>query len=165
MTSARRRGIGSPLRARLFACYCLALSLFCSVAASEPLTRVIANEAQASHIQDKTLLRGVFTLRVRSWPDGTPVRVFVLSDSEDLHKSFCREYLGTYPYVLRGAWDQKVFTGTGLAPIQVSSEEEMKRRVSETVGAVGYIASSAEPEAALTAVSTALMSASGSALR
>ena len=98
------------------------------------------------------MLRGVFTLRVRAWPDGTPVRLFVLSDSADLHKSFCREYLGTYPYVLRSAWDQKVFTGTGLAPIQVSSLEEMKTKVSSTMGGVGYVGTAADIDSAVSAM-------------
>ncbi len=44
-----------------------------------------------------------------------------------------------YSYVLRAAWDRMVFTGTGLAPTVVRSEEEMRRRVRETPGAIGYV--------------------------
>jgi hypothetical protein len=77
-------------------------------------------------------------LRVTVWPDGQPVRVFVLPDRAELHDQFVRERLGTYPYVLRSVWDRKVYTGVGLAPVEVRSEAEMAKRVSSTPGAIGY---------------------------
>lgn len=78
-------------------------------------------------------------MRVRQWPDGRPTRVFVLGDTSELHDRFCREQLGTYPYVLRNAWDRMVYTGTGLAPVLVENEDEMRRRVLATPGAIGYV--------------------------
>jgi hypothetical protein len=88
---------------------------------------------------DRELLRAIFTMRVRAWPNGPPVRVFVLPDSDPLSDRFYREQLGMYSYVLRAAWDRMVFTGTGFAPTIVRSEEEMRERVSSTPGAIGYV--------------------------
>ena len=78
-------------------------------------------------------------MRLRAWPGGPPVRVFVLPDSDPLSDRFYREQLGMYSYVLRAAWDRMVFTGTGFAPTIVRSEEEMRERVSRTPGAIGYV--------------------------
>ncbi len=75
---------------------------------------------------DRDLLRAIFTMRLRSWPDGPPVRVFVLPDNDPVSDRFYREQLGMYSYVLRSAWDRMVYTGTGLAPTVVRSEEEMR---------------------------------------
>lgn len=88
---------------------------------------------------DRDLLRAVFTMRVREWPDGSPVRVFVLPDDDPLSDTFYRERLGMYSYVLRRAWDRMVFTGTGFAPTVVRSEEEMIERVRSTPGAIGFM--------------------------
>jgi hypothetical protein len=88
---------------------------------------------------DRELLRAIFTMRVRAWPGGPAVRVFVLPDSDPLSDRFYREQLGMYSYVLRAAWDRMVFTGTGLAPTIVRSEEEMRELVSRTPGAIGYV--------------------------
>ena len=88
---------------------------------------------------DRDLLRAVFTMRLRAWPNGPPVRVFVLPDSNPLSDRFYREQLGMYSYVLRAAWDRMVFTGTGFAPTVVHSEQEMRERVRDTPGAIGYI--------------------------
>ena len=101
--------------------------------------KVISSPEHAAAAQDRDFLRALFTMRIRQWPDGQPARIFVFSDSNPLQDEFCREILGTYPYVLRAAWDRLVFTGTGLAPVVVKSVAEMQRRVADTPGAIGYV--------------------------
>lgn len=100
---------------------------------------VITSPDRANIPLDRTLLRSIFAMRQREWPDGQPTHVFVLPDTSELHDLFCREQLGTYPYVLRSAWDRMVYTGTGFAPTVVDSEAEMRRRVASTPGAIGYV--------------------------
>jgi hypothetical protein len=102
---------------------------------------IIVSPDQAGTPIDRTLLRAIFTMRLRQWPDGTPVRVFVLPDHDAVTDLFCREQLGTYPYVMRATWDRVVFTGTGLAPTVVGSEREMRARIGITHGAIGYVRS------------------------
>lgn len=108
-----------------------------------PVT-VITSKGNAAAPLDRQMVRAIFTLRLRQWPDGSPVRVFVLPDANPLHVEFCRNQLGTFPYVLRASWDRLVFTGTGIAPEVVSSEKQMRERVAATPGAIGYVSA---PEA------------------
>jgi ABC-type phosphate transport system substrate-binding protein len=103
--------------------------------------KVIVNPAQASVPLDRPLLRAIFSMRMRQWSDGTPVHVFVMPDRDETTALFCREELGTFPYVMRSTWDRMVFTGTGLAPTVVASEREMRERVRATPGAIGYVRS------------------------
>lgn len=100
---------------------------------------VIVSPSLAQMKLDRDLLRAVFTMRVREWPDGSPVRVFVLPDDDPLSDRFYRERLGMYSYVLRRAWDRMVFTGTGFAPTVLRSEDEMIARVRATPGAIGFV--------------------------
>jgi len=104
-----------------------------------PTVDVIVSPSLASTKLDRRLLRALFTMRVRQWPDGSPVRVFVLPDDSPLSDQFYRERLGMYSYVLRTAWDRMVFTGTGFAPTIVQTEREMIERVRSTPGAIGYV--------------------------
>jgi hypothetical protein len=104
-----------------------------------PVVDVIVSPALTSMRLDRSLLRAVFTMRLRQWPDGSPVRVFVLPDADPLSDLFYRERLGMYSYVLRRAWDRMVFTGTGFAPTVVQTEREMIERVRSTPGAIGYV--------------------------
>jgi ABC-type phosphate transport system substrate-binding protein len=101
---------------------------------------VIVNPDQSQVALDSDLLRGIFTMRVREWPDGTPVHVFILPDESKVSDRFYRKELGTYSYVLRAAWDRLVYTGTGLAPVVVQSEAEMRARVQRTPGGIGFVA-------------------------
>lgn len=119
----------------------LLLSMLSATAPAEetPAVQVIVSPTLATVPLDRGLLRAVFTMRVRQWPDGSPIRVFVLPDDDPLSDQFYREQLGMYSYVLRNAWDRMVFTGTGFAPTVVRSEKEMNELVRTTPGAIGFV--------------------------
>lgn len=110
-----------------------------------PITKadtVIVNPTLVDLQLSKTTLRAIFAMRISQWPDGTPVNVFVLDDEHPLHIHFCKSLLGMFPYQLRRIWDQQAFSGTGIKPSRVNNEAEMRRRVANTPGAIGYISES-----------------------
>ncbi|WP_199720492.1 substrate-binding domain-containing protein [Stagnimonas aquatica] len=107
-------------------------------AASSSVT-VITSPGLPAQDLSRATLQAIYLMRLRQWPDGTPIRVFVLPEGSQVHDHFAREKLGTYPYILQRTWDRLVFTGTGLAPEQVHSEDEMRQKVMSTKGAIGYL--------------------------
>ncbi len=124
---------------------CLGITM--ASAAQEVATpRAIANPTVDPKFINRQTLRSVFTLRVRTWPDGTPVHVFVLNDNDERHAAFCSDVLGTFPYILRRAWDRNLFSGTGLIPETVSNESEMLQKVADTPGAIGYLTKADDPD-------------------
>lgn len=137
---AKRRSHPSTLRAQGLRLLLLAgLCAFSGPPASAAGITALAHPQVQSDWLNRDFLRAAFTMRVRVWPGGAPITVFVLRDADPLHEAFCREVLGTYPYVLRRTWEQMVFTGTGVQPRRVDSLEEMEMQVRSTPGAVGYI--------------------------
>lgn len=78
------------------------------------------------------------SMRLNQWPNGERLRVFVLPDNHPLHERVVKGILGLYPYQLRRAWDRQLFSGTGQAPVVVSTESELIDRVAKTPGALGY---------------------------
>lgn len=94
-------------------------------------------------VPDQTLQRpaawAMFSMRLRTWSDGSSARVFVLNDSALLHAEFTKKIFNTFPYQLRQAWDRLVFSGTGQAPQEVSSIDEMYDKILSTPGAIGYL--------------------------
>ena len=99
----------------------------------------VAHPGVSTKHLSKNVLRSIFSMRLRTWGDGSPIRVFVLPDDAPLHSVFTKQSLNIFPYQLRSAWDRLIFSGTGQAPITVQSEEEMQTRVANTPGAVGYL--------------------------
>ncbi len=108
-------------------------------------TSIIVNDELTHGQISRALLRGIFGMRVRVWPDGTPIKVFVLEDDSRIHGEFCRTVLQTFPYQLRQNWDRLVYSGTGQPPTPVRDVAEMSARVAALPGAVGYIPASADP--------------------
>ncbi|HUP91699.1 MAG TPA: hypothetical protein VM074_05575 [Solimonas sp.] len=117
----------------------LVAALLTGVQSQALCAEVVVNAQQAQDAISRSLLRGMFGMRLRAWPDGTPVRVFVLEDTAPLHMDFCKSVLRMYPYQLRQNWDRLVYSGTGQPPIVLPTEEALLNKVAETPGAIGYI--------------------------
>lgn len=115
------------------------ITLLFLVSQDLPAQNVIANVQVETKQLSKTTARSIFAMRVHQWPDGTPIKVFVLQDQNPTHNEFCKSILGMFPYQLRRIWDRQVFSGTGSAPVVVNSEQEMLNAVASTEGAIGYI--------------------------
>lgn len=90
----------------------------------------------------RSFLRAAFTMRARRWPNGQTVRVFVHKQDHPAHQQLCKTVLNMYPYQLRRSWDRLVYSGTGQAPVEVASESEMRAKVAQTPGALGYVLNS-----------------------
>jgi len=91
--------------------------------------------------QDITLrsVRAIFGMRKLNWDDNRPVTVFVLPDDNPKHIKFSKTKIQLFPYQLRKAWDRLVFSGTGQAPLEVNSQQQMQEMVSNTPDAIGYL--------------------------
>ena len=100
---------------------------------------VIVPSDSTTDALSKASLRAVFGMRKRNWQDGSAIKVFVLADANPTHIDFAKTILQTFPYNLRRIWERQVYSGTGQAPTQVSSQEEMLEAVSGNKNAIGYI--------------------------
>ena len=118
----------------------LCLSLFLGAVAKADGDYAIVTNAQVSEkALSSNSLRSIFGMQKKTWADGAKIRVFVLPDDDLLHQVVSKEKLNVFPYQLRSTWDRLIFSGTGQAPIQVNSIEEMLTKVATTPGAIGYL--------------------------
>ena len=125
-------------------CFCVLLSCFLFVTAevqAHEHYHIVTHSDVSEKSVSVNVLRAIFSMRLRNWSDGSLIKVFVLADNDDLHHDFSKERLNVFPYQLRLAWDRLVFSGTGQAPVSVSSYEEMLAMVAGTPGAIGYLKS------------------------
>ncbi len=121
---------------------CLLLALVGTgrtMADEPPEVELIASLTVEQGVLSRNAVRLIFGMRLRTWRDGSPIRVFTLADDDPLHAAFCKELVGLYPHQLRLAWDRLIFSGTGQTPVQLASEAEMLERVASTPGAIGYL--------------------------
>jgi hypothetical protein len=129
----------SPIAAAFCRVFCATLLASCAIAAYAARLEIESSGVSVPPgYFSRERLREIFYARVTRWPDGLPIHVFVLPDRHPLHSRFAKEILGVYPYQLRAAWDRMTYSGTGVAPTVVDSVEEMRARLKETPGAIGY---------------------------
>ncbi len=83
--------------------------------------------------------RAIFAMRKRFWPNGKQIIVFALTDSSPVHKDFVKKNLIMFPHQLRRVWDRMIYAGTGEAPIQLDSEQDMIDKIANTPDSIGYI--------------------------
>jgi ABC-type phosphate transport system substrate-binding protein len=119
---------------------CSLTLLLCSSAAFTDQA-LIAHPSVNTRVLSLNTSRLIFSMQLRQWSDGAPVRVFVLPDDSRLHGAFARDLLSLYPRQLRRVWDRQLYSGTGQAPETVANELEMRQRVASTPGAIGYLSS------------------------
>lgn len=100
---------------------------------------VIVHSDQSSVQLSPQGLWAIYGMKNRSWPDGSRIKVFVLSSKHPLHRQFSIQALKTYPYQLDRVWQRLTYSGTGRAPTEIESEQAMIEAVSSTPGAIGYI--------------------------
>jgi hypothetical protein len=109
-----------------------------AIRAAENKPHIYEARGLAKRLSPETL-REIFFMRLTTWPDGSPIRVFVLPDNHPLHIRFAKEVLGVYPFQLRAAWDRLIYSGTGLSPTLVDTVAEMRERIERTPGGIGYV--------------------------
>jgi hypothetical protein len=100
---------------------------------------IIANRSVSVNSLSLASARAIFGMRQVKWPDGAPIRVFVMPDDHAIHGALCKERLNLFPYQLRQSWDRMVYSGMAQAPSEVSNEEELLDKVAATRGAIGYV--------------------------
>jgi len=86
-----------------------------------------------------TYARAIFGIRLRNWPNGERISVFVLPDDSPVHAQFIKQKLSIFPHQLRLAWNRLEFAGIGQAPTTVLTQAEMRDRIAGTTGAIGYL--------------------------
>lgn len=114
------------------------ICLICLISPLSQAAELIANPSVSTDSLSVATTRNIFTMHNQHWPDGSPIKVFVLRDENPLHRQFSKTNLQVFPYKLRRIWDRNIYSGTGEAPTTVDTEEEMLKAISTHTGALGY---------------------------
>ena len=102
-------------------------------------TEIIVNHSVPPYHYSLNEVRAMFVMRLTQWKNGEPIKVFVLPDEHPVHKAFTKNNLNMFPHQLRSIWNRLVYSGTGTAPTQVFSLEEMLQAISNTPNSIGYL--------------------------
>ena len=100
---------------------------------------VIAHKDVALNKISPERMTQIYLRQQQSWPDGQPIQPIDLREGSGIRRAFYDQITGRSPGQLRAFWARQSFTGMGLPPRQVDSDEEVTRLVQSTPGAIGYV--------------------------
>ncbi|MCB0264514.1 MAG: hypothetical protein KDE52_13325 [Calditrichaeota bacterium] len=111
------------------------------------VTLSIAGNAQVAVIANKNVpveevkdiqLLDYYAGDIRTWADGTPIKVFDLKPKGEVRDLFFH-FLGKTSSRMKSIWMKKMLSGEGNPPEALASETDMLKRVSATAGAIGFV--------------------------
>ncbi|HEX2897691.1 MAG TPA: hypothetical protein VHP63_06545 [candidate division Zixibacteria bacterium] len=110
--------------------------IYSGVAAAE--VAIIAHPSVQADSLDKKLLNSVYRCEVRSWDDGTKIKVWDLGERGETKETFY-DYIGIRPSRMKSLWMKQLLTGEGEPPDEVKTQDDMIKKVMATPGSIGYV--------------------------
>ncbi len=109
----------------------------CAVEAYAQVAIIANSSVNESSLTPEQLL-DICLLETRTWSNGQAIELILLRDDSPEERKFY-EVLGRTPLEMRKVWLRAQLSGRARPPLQVSSQEELVRRVEMTPGAMGFV--------------------------
>lgn len=109
-------------------------------------TEIVVNQTVPVADYSAADIRAIFTMQKRFWPNKRQIKVYTLSDNNPIHKDFVKNDLNMFPHQIRRIWDRRTYSGTGAAPVELDSEQEMIEKIANTPDSIGYLSSKHDNE-------------------
>lgn len=108
--------------------------------------RVIVHVDSRVRAASREFVTNAFLKRVTRWEDGVTLYPVDLSPDSAVRQRFSHHVLRRSVDAVRNYWQQQIFSGRGLPPPELDSEEAVVRYVSKHRGGIGYVGGNTELE-------------------
>jgi ABC-type phosphate transport system substrate-binding protein len=130
----------------VFGCILAFFFLFAAFSPIATATEIVVNKTVPATDYSTADIRAIFTIKKTSWSNHRQIKVYTLADNNPLHKDFVKNRLRMFAHQLRRVWDRMTYSGTGVAPIELDSEQEMIDKIANTPDSIGYLSSKPDNE-------------------
>jgi ABC-type phosphate transport system substrate-binding protein len=137
-----KQGKLAPVVGLVFAANLILISFPNTVSAVE----IVVNKSVPVTDFSSGELQAVFSMQKRHWSGQRQIKVFILPESSQTHQAFVKNSLHMFGHQVRRIWDRLIYAGTGIPPVELSSEEEMIEKIANTPDSIGYISSKPKNE-------------------
>jgi len=86
----------------------------------------------------------LFLRRTPKWPAGQAVEPVDLADGSRLREVFSKQVHGRPAVAIRAFWQQEVFSGRGVPPVEKSDDAQVVELVRANPNAIGYVSPAAD---------------------
>jgi ABC-type phosphate transport system substrate-binding protein len=118
----------------------LALLAFAAPASESPVFAVVVNEKSPAQSISRAELSQVFLKRTSTWEGGeNPIPI----EQSELRVEFIRAVHKRSAQAIDAYWQQQIFSGREVPPVEKSSDEEVLEFVANHPAAIGYVTAGA----------------------
>ena len=103
--------------------------------------KVVANEANVSTTISKQELSDIFMKKTGAWSNGQPVLPVDLAANSSTRHGFSKVIFGRDANAIKTYWQRQIFSGKGVPPPEMGSDEAVLAFVRDRPGAIGYVSS------------------------
>jgi ABC-type phosphate transport system substrate-binding protein len=105
--------------------------------------RVIVNAANPTSQLSKDELQRVYLKKMTSWKDGSQIQVVDQSPRSQVRAQFSMAVLGRDVPTMKNYWQQSLFSGRGVPPIEQGNDAQVASYVAFNPGAIAYVSADA----------------------
>ena len=122
----------------------LAAVLFATGAARADGYKIVVHPSNGLSSATKSEISDYLLKRKVTWPDGTRVIPVDQPEKSAARAMVLRELFARSASAIRSYWQQQIFSGRAIPPIEKASDQEVIAFVEATPGAIGYVSAAAE---------------------
>jgi ABC-type phosphate transport system substrate-binding protein len=108
------------------------------------LFQVVVHPRNALTSVDRRFLSQVFLRKTVTWPSGDAIRPVDLPPDAPARRQFTEQVHSRSVAAVKSYWQQVIFSGRGLPPPELATDEAVLRFVARTPGAIGYVSGNAD---------------------
>jgi ABC-type phosphate transport system substrate-binding protein len=114
-----------------------------AAASPAPGFRLIVHPDVGELALERAFVADIFLKKATRWPNGEPVAAVDLRFGSSVRQVFSERVLQRSASAVRHYWQQRIFTGRGVPPPELDSDDAVVRYVQSRRGAVGYVSETA----------------------
>jgi ABC-type phosphate transport system substrate-binding protein len=109
---------------------------------AEPAYVVIVNAKNTSKALDRTTITDMFLKKRTQWSDDLVIQPVDQTRGSQARKQFSEQVLGRSVASVRTYWNRLVFSGRGVPPPELATDDDVVKYVAKHHGAIGYVVGS-----------------------
>jgi ABC-type phosphate transport system substrate-binding protein len=108
--------------------------------------KVIVNNSVSINSLSKKAASDLFLKKTTKWESGSSVTPVDQLDSSNTREGFSKAVHGKTAAAVKSYWNQQIFSGRDVPPVEKKSDAEVLSFVRNTPGAIGYVSDGASVE-------------------
>jgi ABC-type phosphate transport system substrate-binding protein len=111
---------------------------------SGPAFVVIVHSKNAYITLDRAFVADAFLKKTTRWPGGDVIKPVDLPPDSSTRERFSQDVLKRSVAAVKSYWQQIIFSGRDVPPVELSNDDDVVRYVHGHPGAIGYVSGAAQ---------------------